>query len=308
MQLQSINLRISQERENQVQTQRRIADLTARLHDAVNSAPVEIPVEPGQPMTKATALASAQARLQQLRSKGYKEGHPDVDKALRAIARLEEEAAEEAAAATPLGAPAKAAPPANPLALRAQKELEETQDDLRRLEQSIEANLLMQKNVEKSIAEYQRRIEAAPMRDTELIDLTRDYATFKSHYESLSIKRIDSQVSANVERRQIGEQFRILDPARLPEKPYSPNRDRLYLLSIVLGLVLGVGAAGGAEYLDRGLRSEDDVRLALALPVLATIPVIGPAQKTSRRWKLLGASAAVLVLSVAAGAAWLVLR
>ena len=308
MQLQSINLQISQQRENQVLTQRRIADLTARLHDLSNSAPVAIPVEPGQPMTKATELANAQAGLQQLRSKGYKKGHPDVDKALRAVARLEKEAAEEAAAATPLGVRAQAAPPANPLALRAQKELEDAQEDLRRLEQSIEANVLMQKNAERAIAEYQRRIEAAPMRDTELIDLTRDYETFKSHYDSLSRKRVDSQVSANVERRQIGEQFRILDPARLPEKPYSPNRDRLYLLSIVLGLVIGVGAAGGAEYLDRGLRSEDDVRLALALPVLATIPVIGPSQKTSRRWKLLGASAAVVVLSVAAGAAWLVLR
>jgi polysaccharide chain length determinant protein (PEP-CTERM system associated) len=308
MRLQGINQQVSQQRENQILIQRRIAELTAREIEAANSSPVAIPAEPGRPMTKATELANAQAGLQQLRAKGYKEGHPAVDGAVRAIVRLEKEAAEEAAAATPLGSPTQAAPPSNPLVARVRKELDDAKDDLRRLEKSIEGNLLVQKDAEKAIAEYQRRIDAAPMRDTELIDLTRDYDTIKNHYDSLLRRRIDSQVSANVERQQIGEQFRILEPARLPEKPSSPNRDRLYLLSVMLGLILGLGAAVGAEYLDRGLRSEDDVRLALALPVVASIPVIGVKAKAARRWKLLGASAAVVMLPTGAAVAWLVLR
>jgi uncharacterized protein involved in exopolysaccharide biosynthesis len=257
-------------------------------------------------MTKAVALAAKQAELQRARAL-YAVGHPTIDRLLREIKDLEVEAAEEAAAATPLGS-TPTAPPANPLAARVSKDLDETRADLKRLERRIEADLEAQSGLRKQVAEYQRRIEAAPMRDTELVDLTRNYDILKAHYDSLSSKRIDSQLSENVERRQIGEQFRVLDPARVPERPHSPNRQQLYLLSIVMAILVGLGGAGGAEYLDRGLRSEDDVRLALALPVLATIPVIGSPRKAGRRWKLLGASAAVIVLSGAVGAAWLVLR
>ena len=85
-------------------------------------------------------------------------------------------------------------------------------------------------------------------------------------------KKQESQISANLERRQIGEQFKILDPARLPEKPSSPNRPQLYLLGLAVALGAGVAWAAAAEYFDRALRTEEDVRLALNLPVLATIP------------------------------------
>jgi capsular polysaccharide biosynthesis protein len=160
------------------------------------------------------------------------------------------------------------------------------------------------------MAEYQRRMELAPLRDTELVELSRDYATLKTSYESLSAKRIESQVSVNLERRQIGEQFKILDPARLPEKPDSPNRGRLYVLSVILAIVVGFGLAAGGEYLDHGLRSEDDVRLALALPVLATIPVIGSTKKKKLTlWrKAAYGSAAATILAAVVGAVWVSLR
>jgi len=259
-------------------------------------------------MTKAIELANARAELQQLRGKGYAAGHPNIDKLVRKIEKLEQEAGEESAAATPLGSPTQSAPPANPMMARAVKALDEAKADLKSLERQIENNIEAEAAVTKQIAEYQRRIEAAPMRDTELVELTRDYDMLSGMYRNLSGKRFESQISANVERRQIGEQFRILDPARLPEKPSSPNRQRMYMISIVLALIIGLGAAAVAVYLDRGLRSEDDVRLALALPVLATIPVIGLKGASSKRWKLMGASAAMVVLTGAAGAAWLVLR
>ena len=308
MQRQSLNAMIFQQRNNLELMQRGIADLTARAEEAANAPPAAVSVEPGRPMTKAILLANAKADLQQLRSKGYKDGHPNIDKLTRTIAGLEQEAAEEAAAATPLGSPTQSAPPANPMLARALKALDDAKTDLKSLERQIAANVDAEAAVTKQIAEYQRRIEAAPMRDTELVELTRDYDMLNGMYKNLSGKRFESQISANVERRQIGEQFRILDPARLPEKPSSPNRPRMYMISLVFALIIGLGAAAVAEYLDRGLRSEDDVRLALALPVLATIPVIGLKEPSSKRWKVLGASAAMVVMTGAAGAAWLVLR
>src|SRR5688500_4849201 len=120
----------------------------------------------------------------------------------------------------------------------------------------------------------------------------------------MATKRADSEITATLEQQQLGEQFKILDPARLPEKPFSPNRERMYLLSILGAIAVGIALAAGAEYLDRGLRSEDDVRLALALPVLVTIPVITPAKgEGSLRNKLFAGSAAKMLV-MAAGATW----
>jgi len=195
----------------------------------------------------------------------------------------------------------------NPTLAQRLRDIADARRDLDNTNKNIERNLEYQRGLIKDINEYQRRLAIAPIRDNELTQLTRDLPTLKGHYESLSSKRIDSQVSANVERQQIGEQFRILDPARLPEKPSSPNRDQLYVMSAVLAILVGLGVAGCFEYLDRGLRSEDDVRLALALPVLATIPVIGEQPKGSLRRRLMG-SAALLLVTLVAASSWLVLR
>ncbi len=50
-----------------------------------------------------------------------------------------------------------------------------------------------------------------PTRESELVELTRDYSTLRSRTISLLKKREDSKLAANLERRQIGEQFKILD-------------------------------------------------------------------------------------------------
>ena len=301
MQLQTVGRDLSDARELQVTMQRQIAQLTAQAEAAANAPPP--PVQEA-PQNKASQLAAARTQLQGLLAK-YKPGYPDVVRLEAKIATLEREAAEEAATAPPPGPRAVAA---NPVVARNLKALDDARTDLERIERRIENLLSDQRRLQGQIAEYQRRIDAAPARDSELIELTRDYTTLKASYDSLSMKKIDSELSANLERGQIGEQFRTLDPARLPERPDSPNRERYYMLSIVLAIAVGLGVAAGAEYFDRSLRSEDDVRLALALPVLATIPEIGTPKTMSLRQKFRLGSAATVMLAVVASAAWLVLR
>jgi hypothetical protein len=151
---------------------------------------------------------------------------------------------------------------------------------------------------------YQARVEAAPARESELIELTRDYTTLQQVYTNLLAKREDSKVAANLERRQAGEQFRILDPARLPERPFSPNRIRMNLMGAMGGLCLGLGLAALFEYRDTTLRTDDDVVMAVSLPVLAMIPmmVTGAEQRKHMRarWLVVASAAAVLVLCTAA--------
>jgi protein tyrosine kinase modulator len=137
----------------------------------------------------------------------------------------------------------------------------------------------------------------------------RDYGTMQGAYQSLLAKKQDSQISTNLERRQIGEQFKILDPARLPTRPFSPNRPRLYLMGIVGGFAFGLTLVALLEYLDRRLRSEEDVRAALNLPVLATIPWIHEtSEQRPRHVVAISVSAATMILVGAVVIAWRILR
>ena len=107
----------------------------------------------------------------------------------------------------------------------------------------------------------------SPTRESELVELTRDYNTLQEIYTSLLTKQEDSKLAANLERRQIGEQFRILDPASLPERPYN-QRDRLTaMFSAALGgLGLGFLLVALRELRDSTFKLEQDVLRTLDLP------------------------------------------
>jgi capsular polysaccharide biosynthesis protein len=81
----------------------------------------------------------------------------------------------------------------------------------------------------------------------------------------------------NLERRQEGEQFRVVDPASIPDKPSFPNRPLYAAGGFGGGLALGLGIAFLLEMKDSSLKTERDVEVALRLPVLAMIPEIEPA-------------------------------
>ena len=69
-------------------------------------------------------------------------------------------------------------------------------------------------------------------------------------YTNLLGKREESRIAANLERRQIGETFKLLDPARVPERPFSPNRALINLSGMLAGLVLGLAWVVLREYRD----------------------------------------------------------
>jgi polysaccharide chain length determinant protein (PEP-CTERM system associated) len=136
-----------------------------------------------------------------------------------------------------------------------------------------------QKSLKEQIYLYQRRIEDTPKREQELTLLTRDYDLLKSNYESLLNKKIQSEMAKNLERTHQSEQFKILDPARLPEKPVKPDRNKILLIGAMMGLMAGLGLTWFRESLDRSFHSVSDVELYLAIPVIATIPNLAEEKK-----------------------------
>lgn len=67
-----------------------------------------------------------------------------------------------------------------------------------------------------------------------------EYEALETNYKDLLAKREQAAMRANIQRLQIGEQFSLLDPARIPERPFSPNRELIALIGAVTGLALGI--------------------------------------------------------------------
>jgi len=122
------------------------------------------------------------------------------------------------------------------------------------------------------IKQYEGRVERTPVREQELMILVRDYDNMQKNYQSLLDKRLNARLAENLEKRQKGEQFRILDPANLPVTPESPNQLAILLGGLVVGCGLGGGSAVAAELLRPALRREEEAERLLGVPVLAGIP------------------------------------
>jgi len=149
------------------------------------------------------------------------------------------------------------------------RELVRQRDEARLEITSLKERLL---RLKEEVRQYEGRVEKAPTREQELMILVRDYNNLKENYRTLLDKKLNARLAENLEKRQKGEQFRILDPANVPSNPEKPNRLQIMLIGLVLGCGLGVGGAVAIESLKPVFRRSDDVEDLLQLRVLASIP------------------------------------
>ncbi|MBT9438692.1 MAG: protein GumC, partial [Desulfobacterales bacterium] len=120
----------------------------------------------------------------------------------------------------------------------------------------------------------------------------------KGTYDSLLKRKLDAAISVNMEKKQKGEQFRVVDPARLPGKPIKPNMSRLFALTLAAGLVVGCGLVFLLEYFDTSFRRPEDIDSLLGVPVIAILPsVIHPEDIKKRRLNLFFSIFSIIIIS-----------
>jgi polysaccharide chain length determinant protein (PEP-CTERM system associated) len=286
LQVQTINESMNRDRDRRLVVERQIADLNAEvLAAATTIAPVETTAEGGIVGTTAQQLEKARATLQALTPR-FKPGHPDLLLWQRRIRDLEKKAEQEA-----LDAPVSTPKPATAIELARQRRLNDLHAELEQLDRQIAHKSNEEKRLRDLAAGYQGRVDMAPTRESEMAELTRDYTTLQTLYSNLLSKKEESKIAANLERRQIGEQFKLLDPARMPEKPFSPNRELITLFGLVAGLGVGLGLVALLEYRDVSLKTDDEVASVLSLPVLAVVPLMqsdGERRRMFRRKLFIG--------------------
>jgi hypothetical protein len=132
---------------------------------------------------------------------------------------------------------------------------------------------------------YQKKVEDTPKREQELLSLNRDYENIKGLYNSLLNKKLEAEIGVSMEKKQKGEQFRVVDPAKLPQRPIKPDMRKILLMTFVIGLGLGGGLAYMVEMLDTSYKSPDEAEKELELPILVSMP-IRYTEKELRRMKM----------------------
>jgi polysaccharide chain length determinant protein (PEP-CTERM system associated) len=227
----------------------------------------------------AVTIGQLKAQLAALKS-SYTDRHPDVVALKKKIADLEAE----------LGNSGSKAPGLSPRSPGGDLNAAKTSIALRnKIRQHAEIKNSINNlandigRINQQLALYQQRVERTPSREEELMSLERDYDNIKGSYNSLLNRKLEAEIAVNMEKKQKGEQFRIIDHASLPEKPVSPDLKKLFLFFVAAGLGIGGGLIFLTDYFDTSLTRLEDIEQNLGISVLATIPIIYRTKDLRRR-------------------------
>jgi polysaccharide chain length determinant protein (PEP-CTERM system associated) len=223
------------------------------------------------PDTVQQQLTALESQLTSLQAR-YTDDYPDVIKAKADIAALKKKIAE--------GGDQTVVEDKNPKVEPAQ--ITQLRAVIRNDDQTISEKTKEQDQIRQQIKTYQGRIQSTPEVEQQFKELTRGYQTAVQSYNDLQKKYQDSEMAVDLERKQQGQQFRVLDPANLPDRPSFPNRPLFAFGGFGAGLGLGVVLALFIEIQNTSMRSERDVEFALRLPVLAMVPAIDPHGKKEK--------------------------
>lgn len=257
-----------------------------------NSAPT---IDLDAPGTGAKSVSALQTQIQKLEAHladlqtRYGPNFPDVRKAQAELDRLKKKAATEEAP-RPVQAQDTPASPVN-------KKNPVLDAQMQKLNHEIEEQTKLQSELQKETDFHIGKLERVPVFEQQILGLMRDYDALRAHYQSLLDKKLSAQMASELEERQKGERFVVLDPAPVPERPYSPNRGLITFAGLVLGVLAGFGLAVGVEVLDTTVRNEHEACQLAGVPVLAGIPrIYTAAQLRTQKFRL-----ALMTMATASG-------
>jgi polysaccharide chain length determinant protein (PEP-CTERM system associated) len=269
--------------------------LLTRLPDQV-PAGTAAPASMSQRDTLQAEKRQLEATIQQLKAH-YSDRYPDV---VRSKHRLDEIDAQLK------GLPADTAPDADSPIQGTEESanavrLELNDKEMKRLKNE-------QIHTQNQIGAYQAKVDAAPLREQQLVELTRNYEISRQHYQTLLDKSFNLDMAADLEQKQKGERFTVLDAAQVPTKPVKPRRKLFIPMSAMFALGLSVLGVLGKETMNPAIKTEAELKslLPAGVRVMGLIPRIETVMDTrfQRWWDVLGTLACILLFLAEAGMLW----
>lgn len=259
-------------------------------HPAIINLKREIASLSGAPENRAGLAAQIRQELSARRTElgaaqdSYSDSHPDVTRLKRAVASLEEQLAEISASST------SGARPNNPLYLQLRTRINTARAEVNDL--SSRRGALISR-----IEDFDRRRLAAPQVERLYSELEQDRNLLMDRYRELRGLGGEAELGQALETGQSGERLTIVEPARIPSSPVSPNRVSLTFLGVVLAIAAGLGVASLTDAMDTKVRGRQDILQLLETPPMGVVPYV---EDKSDLRKRLGTNAAMAVGTLAA--------
>jgi polysaccharide chain length determinant protein (PEP-CTERM system associated) len=228
-------------------------------------------------------IENLQTKLDLLKAR-YGPGHPDVRKLQADLTRLKEKEGDTTIPTEAIKAGARKTH--NPV----------LESQIERLDQDIADQKKAVAQLQSDINFHVSKMERVPIFEQKTAGITRDYDTLRTRYTSLLDKKLSADTASAMESRQKSERFVMLSPAQVPEKPFSPNRPLLLLGGLVVGLLVGIGAAMVRDMSDETVRDSREAEKILGKPVLSGVPEILTAKEQWRNRLTLGAAGVATVM------------
>jgi polysaccharide biosynthesis transport protein len=210
--------------------------------------------------------------MSQLRQR-YGPSYPDVVKKSIQISDLEKSIEEAKKREPPRTKDASPMKEINPV----------VQSQIAKLDDDIQKRKDRDQEIAKQITTEEAELARIPIFQQQISPVMRDYETAQEHYKVLSDRDFSANLAADLEIRQKGERFEILDPAHAPYKPSSPNRPFVNLIGLAAGLFLGLLGAFALEILDPSVKTEREVVSQLGAPVFGDVPWMATPAQHQRR-------------------------
>jgi len=233
-----------------------------------------------------SALDQAEAQVAELRARGLKNSHPDMQAALRQVQILRQMGGGAASAG---GMPNPAY--SSLVSIRAERQA------------NVQALLARKAALQADISMTMADQVSEPGLAAEAQRIGRDYEVLKNKYDELLQDREEMELRSQVESERSSFRFDIIDAPGISTKPAAPNRPILLVAVMVLGVGAGLGSAILLTLLRSTFSTADGLKKSLGLPVLGTISNIVPPERKAvedRRMRLFyagsGALAGLLVV------------
>ncbi|HID30671.1 MAG TPA: hypothetical protein EYP19_11790 [Desulfobacterales bacterium] len=123
------------------------------------------------------------------------------------------------------------------------------------------------KALQEALDQYERDALETNKKEAQYAILEREVNTNKELFSMMSAKFKESMISQGIESANI----RLVEPASRPIHPFKPRKKLNIFLSIIFGLMTGVGLAFFLEYLDQTVKNPEDIERHFGLPVLAVV-------------------------------------
>jgi polysaccharide chain length determinant protein (PEP-CTERM system associated) len=200
-------------------------------------------------------LADLEVQLVTL-SQNFTEKHPQIMSTRAAI--METKAKLNAESARVLNAEA---PSINPIHLGLLQGKIEAEAD-------IAAGSAQKEAISKIVADSEKELNKLPAKEQGLVRVMRDATVAQEIYVMLAKRHEEARISEVMQPTDV----QVIDVAAIPVKPISPKKTFNVIIAAALGLFIGLGLAFMSEYMNRTVKSVEDVRDYLTLPVLGSIP------------------------------------